>query len=130
MAVAAQPVARSLLTALSVLLAVLFAIDGLTTQVAPVSTATSLPAASSTALTERAEEEAERREARRATGGSTAVPVPHPRAGRLRAGDAGRSAGGEDSARMRAARSGAGRTAALPFPRSGELPVALQVFRC
>ncbi|MEV0267036.1 hypothetical protein AB0I49_37640 [Streptomyces sp. NPDC050617] len=130
MAVAAQSVGRSLLTALSVLLAVLFAVDGLTTQVTPVSAATSLPAASSTALTERAEEEAERRETRRATGASTAVPVPHPRAGRIRAGDAGRPAAGEDPARTRAAGHGLGRTAALPFPRSGEVPIALQVFRC
>ncbi|KOG91115.1 hypothetical protein [Streptomyces varsoviensis] len=128
MAVASQPAGRSLLTVLSMLLALLLAVDGLTTQVAPVSAATSLPTASSTALTERAEEEAERRETRRATGSSVAVPVPPPLAGRGRVTDPGR-AGRDTHARTRECGRDIGR-AGSPFVRAGELPIALQVFRC
>ncbi len=128
MAVAVQSVGRSLLTVLSMVLALLFAADGLSTQIAPVSVTTSLPAASSTALTERAEEEAERRETRRATGSSVAVPVPRPRARRIRVDDSG-LAGRDASARTRESGRGVGR-AASPFLRAGALPIALQVFRC
>ncbi|MEV0281870.1 hypothetical protein AB0I22_36545 [Streptomyces sp. NPDC050610] len=128
MAVASQRVGRALLTSLSLLLALLFAVDGLTTQVGHVSAATSLPAASSTALTERAEEEAERRETRRAAGSSTAVPVPHPRSGRIRGSGSGRAVR-DAGARTREAGDGVGRAASPPL-RSGELSIALQVFRC